>query len=234
MRIEIWSDVVCPWCWIGKRRFEAALAEFPHAAEVEVVWRAFELDPTAPLEGHETVVSALGRKYGGGDAGARQMMAHTARAAAEVGLSFDYADAPHTRTLDAHRLLHLALAEGGPALQDRVGEALFSAYFSHGRSMADHDVLREAATGAGLDPVQVDAVLSGTRYAEEVQTDLAQARAYGITGVPFFVVDDRYAVSGAQPAEVFTQLLEQAWVASHPLLEVMADGSICGPDGCAI
>jgi predicted DsbA family dithiol-disulfide isomerase len=234
MRIDIWSDVVCPWCWIGKRRFEAALARFPHADEVEVVWRAFELDPTAPEEGHETVVAALGRKYGGGEAAGRQLMAHTAQAAAEVGLRFDYAHALHTRTLDAHRLLHLALARGGPALQDRVAEALFSAYFSHGRSMADHAVLRAAGTAAGLDTVQVDAVLSGTGYAEEVQADLAQARAYGITGVPFFVVDDRYAVSGAQPPEVFTQLLEQAWAASRPLLEVMADGSVCGPDGCAI
>ena len=234
MRIDIWSDVVCPWCWIGKRRFQAALAAFPHADEVEVVWRAFELDPTAPEQGHETVVAALGRKYGGGEAAGRRMVEQTAQVAAEVGLHFDHADAPHTRTLDAHRLLHLALVEGGPALQDRVGEELFSAYFSHGRSMADHAVLREAAVAGGLDAARVDAVLAGTDHAEEVQADLAEARAHGITGVPFFVADGRYAVSGAQPTELFAQLLEQAWAAGHPRLEVMADGSVCGPDGCPV
>jgi predicted DsbA family dithiol-disulfide isomerase len=234
MLVEIWSDVVCPWCYIGKRRFEAALQEFPHAEEVAVRYRSFELDPSAPTEPTETVVEALGRKYGGGPAAGRRMVDGVADVAAEVGLSFDHAEAPHTATRDAHRLLHLALAEGGPAAQAALNESLLSAYFSQARSMADPAVLREAAVGAGLDADRVDAVLAGSEYADAFRADLEQARAYGISGVPFFVVDQKYAVSGAQPTEVFTRLLDQAWADGRPPLQVMADGSACGADGCEI
>jgi predicted DsbA family dithiol-disulfide isomerase len=230
MLIEIWSDVVCPWCYIGKRRLEEALAAFPHRDEVEVVYRSFELDPTAPQDGTESVVDALTRKYG---PGAGQMMERVAGVAAEAGLRFDYAHATHTKTVDAHRLLHLALDVAGPALQRSLKEALLEAYFGHGRSMGDHAVLREVAAGAGLPAERVDAVLRSDEYAEEVRADLAQARGYGVTGVPFFVVDRAFAVSGAQPTEVFTQLLERAWTAAHPSLQVVADGTVCGPDGCA-
>ena len=234
MLIEIWSDVVCPWCYIGKRRLEEALASFPHADEVDVVYRSFELDPTAPQHGTESVAEALGRKYGGGAAGARTMMDRVAQVASEVGLEFDYADATHTKTVDAHRLLHLALAEGGPALQREVKERLLSAYFTRGRSMGDHDVLREVAVAAGLDPARVDAVLSGGEFADAVRADVEQARAYGATGVPFFVVDRRYGVAGAQPTEVFAEVLDRAWSDSHPGLQLLADGTVCGPDGCAV
>src|SRR3712207_6274570 len=116
MLVEIWSDVVCPWCYIGKRRFEQALAAFPHAEEVTVVYRSFELDPTAPTEPVETVIQSLGRKYGGGPVAGRRMVEQVTEVAAQVGLRFGFADAPHTSTVDAHRLLHLALAEGGPQL----------------------------------------------------------------------------------------------------------------------
>jgi predicted DsbA family dithiol-disulfide isomerase len=231
MRIEIWSDVVCPWCYIGKRRLEEALASFPAAEEVEVVYRAFELDPTAPQEGRESVVDALTRKYG---AGAAQMMDRVADVAAEAGLRFDYASATHTRTLDAHRLLHLALDEAGPAGQRALKEALLDAYFAHGRSMGDHAVLRQVAVGTGLPDARVEAVLRSDEYAGAVQADLAQARAYGISGVPFFVVDEKYGLSGAQPTEVFSQLLERAWAESRTALEVVSDGTVCGPDGCAV
>ena len=234
MLVEIWSDVVCPWCSIGKRRFEAALADFPHADEVQVVYRSFELDPTAPHEPTETVLEALGRKYGGGPAAGRRMVEQVAQVAAEVGLHFDHAEAPHTSTLDAHRLLHLALAEGGPSLQARLNEALFEAYFAHAASMADHDVLTAAAGSAGLDPARVAEVLRTQEYAEAVQADLDQARAFGISGVPFFVVDRRFGVSGAQPTEVFGSLLEQASADAHPRLELLADGTVCGPDGCPL
>ena len=234
MLVEIWSDVVCPWCYIGKRRFEAALAAFPHAHEVEVVYRSFELDPTAPEQPTETVVEALGRKYGGGPPAGRRMVAQVAEVAAELGLRFDNATAPHTRTLDAHRLLHLALAEGGPALQARLNEALLQAYFGRARSVAAPEVLVAAAAAVGLDPARALEVLDTGEYAEAVQADLAQARAFGITGVPFFVVDRKYAVSGAQPTEVFTSLLDQAWSERHPRLEVLVDGTVCGPDGCPV
>ncbi len=234
MLVEIWSDVVCPWCYIGKRRFEAALADFVHADEVEVVYRSFELDPTAPETPTETVVEALGRKYGGGPAAGRRMVEQVAQVAAELGLRFDNADAPHTATTDAHRLLHLALAEGGPALQARLNEALLEAYFGRAQSMADPEVLTAAAGEVGLDTARTREVLVTGEYAEAVRADLDQARAFGISGVPFFVVDRKYGVSGAQPTEVFASLLEQAWADGHPRLQVLADGTVCGPDGCPV
>lgn len=236
MQIEIWSDVVCPWCYIGKRRFERALAEFPHADQVEVVYRSFELDPSAPEVGTESVADSLGRKYGGGPAAGREMIARTVEVAASEGLTFDYAHATHTKTVDAHRLLHLALADGGPERQRGLKEALLEAYFTRGESMGDRAVLRRTAVGAGLDASRVDEVLSSGEFADAVAEDVAQAREYGAGGVPFFVVDRRFGVSGAQPTEVFAQVLDQAWEAAHPRLatwpaaEDQAD--VCGPDGC--
>jgi predicted DsbA family dithiol-disulfide isomerase len=229
MRIDIWSDVVCPWCYIGKRRLEEALAGFPHADEVEVVYHSFELDPTAPQHGTESVVDALTRKYG---AGAPRMMDRVAEVATEAGLTFDYARATHTRTVDAHRLLHLALDLAGPEGQRELKEALLDAYFGRGRSMGDHAVLREVAVATGLPGDRVDALLSSDEHADRVRADIDQARAYGIGGVPFFVVDRKYGLSGAQPTEVFAQLLEQAWAEAHPSLELVGDGTVCGPDGC--
>jgi len=234
MLVEIWSDVVCPWCYIGKRRFEQALQAFPHADEVEVIYRSFELDPTAPAEAEETVLEALGRKYGGGPTAGRRMVEQVAQVAAQVGLRFDFADAPHTSTVDAHRLLHLALAEGGPQLQARLNEALLQSYFGRAQSMADHQALARAAASVGLEGERVLEVLRGAAYADAVQADLDQARAFGISGVPFFVVDRKYAVSGAQPTDVFNSLLDQAWSDEHPRLQVMADGTVCGPDGSPI
>lgn len=234
MRIEIWSDVVCPWCYVGKRRLEKALAGFGHADEVEVVYRSFELDPTAPRHGHEPTTAVLARKYGRTESEMRQMQQQLVDLAAEEGLAFRLFDNVHTRTVDAHRLLHLALDAGGPALQRELKEALLAAYFLRAEDVGDHDVLRAAATGVGLDAERVDAVLAGQEYAEAVAADVAQARAYGATGVPFFVVDEKYGVSGAQPTEVFTQVLERAWADAHPAIEVVGGGEACGPDGCAI
>ena len=236
MRIEVWSDVVCPWCYIGKRRLETALEAFPHRDEVEVVYRSFELDPSALQHGHERTLTTLARKYGRGEDEMRSMMQNVVETAAEEGLAFRLFDNVHTRTVDAHRLLHLALDTGGAALQRELKEALLAAYFVRAENVGDHDVLRAEAVGVGLDAARVDEVLAGADYTDEVEADIAQARAYGATGVPFFVVDQRYGLSGAQPAEVFGQLLEQAWAESHPGLEVVgAPGAeACGPDGCAI
>jgi predicted DsbA family dithiol-disulfide isomerase len=231
MRIEIWSDVVCPWCYIGKRRLEAALAAFPHREDVEVVYRSFELDPTAPEAAAETTVEALARKWGTDVDGAREAMARGDEVAAEVGLHFRHHDAPRARTVDAHRLLHLALDAG---LQAELKEALLAAYFLRGESMGDHDVLRKAAADVGLDPARVEEVLAGHEYADAVLVDIDQARAFGATGVPFYVVDRKYGISGAQPTEVFAQVLERAWDESHPRLDVVGGADACGPDGCAI
>ena len=235
MRIEIWSDVVCPWCYVGKRRLETALAGFDHADEVEVVYRSFELDPTAPRHGTELSTGVIARKYGRSEAEMRQMQQQLVDLAAEEGLAFRLFDTVHTNTVDAHRLLHLALETGGPALQRELKEALLSAYFEQARNVGDHDVLAEVAVAAGLDEERVRAVLAGQEYADEVSADIRQARAYGATGVPFFVVDGRYGISGAQSAEVFGQVLEQAWTESHPVLQTVGGtADACGPDGCAI
>ena len=231
MRIEIWSDVVCPWCYIGKRRLEQALAEFPHRGEVEVVYRSFELDPSAPQVATETTVESLARKWGTDVAGARQAMARGDEVAAEVGLHFRHHDVPRARTVDAHRLLHLAKDLG---LQADLKEALLAAYFVHGQSMGDHDVLRKAAVEAGLDPARVDEVLASDQYADAVEADIREAASLGATGVPFYVIDRKYGVSGAQPGEVFTQVLERAWAESHPQLDLVGGADACGPDGCAI
>jgi predicted DsbA family dithiol-disulfide isomerase len=236
VRIEIWSDVVCPWCYIGKRRLERALAGFPHADEVEVVWRSFQLDPDAPREAVESVAEALGRKYGGGPEGGLRMVEQVKGVAAEEGLRFRHEDSLRVSTVDAHRLLHLAHAEGGPEAQGRLKEALLDAYFVQTRNVADPDTLTELATDAGLDEVRVKEVLAGDTFADEVEADAREAAALGARGVPFFVVDRRYGVAGAQPVEVFTSVLEQAWRDSHPALDLVAGrpgyDAVCGPDGC--
>ena len=237
MRIEIWSDVVCPWCYIGKRHLEQALADFAHRDDVEVEYRSFELDPSAPQVPVETTVESLAKKFGTDVAGARELMTRADGAAAAAGLHFQHADTPHARTVDAHRLLHLAKDAGRPVeLQAPLKEALLAAYFARGESMGDHAVLRRVAVASGLDAARVDEVLASDEYADAVRADIAQARAYGARGVPFYVVDRTYAVSGAQPTEVFAQLLERAWAESHPPLEVVggATADACGPDGCAI
>jgi len=233
MRIEIWSDVVCPWCYIGKRHLESALESFAHRDEVEIVYRSFELDPSAPQVPVETTVESLARKFGTDVPGARELMKRADGAAASVGLEFHHADAPHARTVDAHRLLHLALEEGRQA---ELKEALLAAYFTRGDNVGDHDVLRKVAVDAGLDPGRVDEVLASEEFTDAVHADVEQARAYGATGVPFFVVDQKYGVSGAQPTEVFGQLLDRAWADSHPVIQLVGgpEAAACGPDGCAI
>jgi len=239
MRIEIWSDVVCPWCYIGKRRLEKALATFEaeHGEKrVEVVWRSFQLDPSAPQVPVETVAEALGRKYGGGPEAGRQMIDRVEAVAAEEGLLFRHHQSLRVSTVDAHRLLHLALETGGPELQGSLKEALLSAYFIETDNVADHATLSRIAVATGLDPERVAAVLGSDEYADAVEADIREAAALGATGVPFYVVDRKYGVSGAQSAEVFADVLERAWADAHPQLDLVGGGAAdaCGPDGCAI
>lgn len=253
MRIDVWSDIACPWCYIGKRRLETALADFEHGEEVEVVWHSFELDPGAPVPPTETSASALTRKYGH-DGQVEAMMKQVAEVAAGEGLDYRLADTLHLNTRDGHRLLHLALDTGGPALQGTLKEALLEAYFVRAQDVTDHAVLREIAVGAGLDGARVDEVLAGDEFSAAVDRDIEGARAYGAGGVPFVVVGGRYGVSGAQPADVFLGAIRQAWALQHPQLEhiggtagaaaaggaaagaagsgAVAEGAVCGPDGC--
>lgn len=237
MRIEIWSDVVCPWCYIGKRRLERALEGFPHADEVEIVWRSFQLDPGAPNEPTESVAEALGRKYGGGPVAGQQMIDQMEAVAAEEGLVFRLGRAQRVGTVDAHRLLHLAADAaqgGGEPRRAALKEAMLDAYFVEVENVADHATLTRLATGAGLDGEAVAEVLAGDAYVDAVQADIDQAHAFGAGGVPFFVLDRALAVPGAASVEAFAQVLEQAWERTHPALQrVGADGQACGPDGCA-
>ncbi|WP_238998576.1 DsbA family oxidoreductase [Nocardioides limicola] len=234
MRIEIWSDIVCPWCYIGKRRFEAALADFAHAEQVDVVWRSFQLDPAAEREPTATVAEHLGRKYGGGSEAGRRMVDRMEAVAAEEGMTWRHHESRPVNTLDAHRLLHLAAAEGGPGLQGALKEALLAAYFIQAANVADHHVLRTTAAEVGLDEARVVEVLAGTEFRDDVFHDQEQAYQYGASGVPFAVVDGRYGVPGAQPAETISQVLVKAWADTHPVLQMVESGTECGPGGCAV
>ncbi|CAN5478625.1 DsbA family oxidoreductase [soil metagenome] len=231
MHIEIWSDVVCPWCYIGKRRLEEALAAFPHRDEVEIVWRSYQLDPTAPRVATESMAEALGRKYGGGLDGAREMMANVQQVAAEVGLDYSrMSESLRVNTIDAHRLLHAA-----GDLRGELKEALLRAYFVELRNVADHDELTAIATEVGLAEDDVRRVLASDEHLADVEADVEAAQELGAGGVPFFVVDRRYGISGAQPVEVFAQTLERAWADRAPLTVVGSEsggGAVCGPDGC--
>jgi len=229
--IEIWSDVACPWCYIGKRRLESALGKFAHADDVEIRYRSFELDPGAPTEPTESVAQMLGRKYGGGEAGGAQMIDRVEATAAEEGLLFRHHDSIHANTRDAHRLLHLAESEGK---QLDLKERLLDAYFVKGANVARHETLLDLAREAGLDEDRAREVLAGKEYDADVDRDIAEAGALGATGVPFFVIDRKFGVAGAQPAEVFAQVLDRAWTESHPTLDLVGGDDVCGPDGCAI
>lgn len=205
MQVEIWSDVVCPWCYLGKRRFQRAVESL--SVEVDVVHRSFQLDPSAPHD-HAVPTSAyLAAKYGLTSERTEQMQAEMEARAAEDGLTYRLADQLVGNTFDAHRLLHFAKSKGR---QDELIEAMYRVYFSESGSLFDADSLSSVATGVGLDADEVRAVLDGRQFTDEVEADIEQAREYGVGGVPFFVFDGRFAVSGAQPIEVLRHALERA------------------------
>lgn len=210
MRVEIWSDVVCPWCYIGKRRFEAALARFPQADEVEMVWRSFELDPSAPpsTETQGSYVGQLAAKYRISVEQAQSMIDNVTRIAASEGLEFQFDRAKRGNTFDVHRLLHLGFEKG---VQNDLKERLDHATFTVGLSVSDHAALAEVAVAAGLDEIEVKDVLASERFADAVRADEAQARSYGISAVPFFIIDGRYGVAGAQSPGALMDVLARVW-----------------------
>ncbi|MEV7600415.1 DsbA family oxidoreductase [Kitasatospora sp. NPDC089797] len=240
MRVEIWTDINCPWCYIGKARFEQALAAFPHRAEVEVVHRSFELDPHAP-QTSRPVLPLLADKYGMSLEQAEAAEARIAENAHGEGLPYLAGRRDAANSFDMHRLLHFAKEQGR---QDELLDALYRANFAEERSAFGTDRLVELAVGAGLDEEAAAAVLADpAAYAEAVREDEQTAAAMGATGVPFFVLDRRLGVSGAQPAETFTRALEQAWESRvpAPLIPVGGGGGVgggdaqaCGPDGCEL
>ena len=205
LTVEIWSDVVCPWCYIGKRRFEAALAGFPH--EVEWTWRSFELDPGAPAVREHSAAEHLASKYGMSVEQAQASHAQMTELAAQEGLEYHLDRTRGGNSFDAHRLMHLAGAHGK---QDEAKERLMRAYFTEGVAIGDRDALVALAADIGLDPDEARAALDGDDYAEAVREDEVLAQRIGIQGVPFFVLNRRYGVSGAQKPEILVQALEQA------------------------
>jgi predicted DsbA family dithiol-disulfide isomerase len=207
--IEVFSDVVCPWCALGKRRLEGALTGFAHADDVEVVWRSYELDPRAPAVRDGDTTARLAEKYG-----ITRAHAGLVELAAAEGLEFDFARVRPGNTFDAHRLLHAARRVG---LQDALKERLFTAYFSEGQAIGDRAVLVRLAGEVGMDEDAARGVLETDRFADEVRADEQEAAALGVTGVPFFVVDGRFAIPGAQDTDTFRRVLERAWARGHPV-----------------
>jgi predicted DsbA family dithiol-disulfide isomerase len=208
MEVEIWADIVCPWCYLGKRHFEQALDSFDHADKVQVVYRSFELDPAAPQGVTTPTTDLLAEKYGMTPDRARQAQRQMEERATADGLTFRMGGLRSGNTKDAHRLLHLAKTSDQ---QGELMERLQRAYFTEQDSIFDHDALTRLAVEAGLDPDEVADVLASDRYSDHVETDEAMARSLGATGVPLFVIDRRYGISGAQPAETITGVLQRAW-----------------------
>ncbi|HSC88967.1 MAG TPA: DsbA family oxidoreductase [Polyangiaceae bacterium] len=225
LKVHVWSDVACPWCYIGKRRLEAAVEKF--GDQVEVEWHSFELDPKRgprPRVGHAEM---LAKKYGVPEARAQSMIDNVTRVAAQDGLDFQLEKSVPASTFDAHRLIQLARARGK---QPELEERLFRAYFTEGVDVASASELTRLGADAGLDVDEIAAVLASDDFSDEVQQDKDAARELGITGVPFFVIG-RYGVSGAQPAEQLLQVLDRA--NAEQLVEPeFAEGAACGPDGC--
>jgi predicted DsbA family dithiol-disulfide isomerase len=205
LTVEIWSDVVCPWCYVGKRRFEKALAGFEHRDDVEVVWRSFELDPNAPAEREHSGAEHLAAKYGMSLEQAERSNAQMTELAASEGLEYHLDRTRGGNSFDAHRLIHKAAGEG---LQDAMKERLMRAYFTDGAAIGDPATLGRLADDLGVEP------LTGDEFGDAVREDEQLALRIGIQGVPFFVLGRRYGVSGAQPAELLLQALEKAWDAA--------------------
>jgi predicted DsbA family dithiol-disulfide isomerase len=228
VQVDIWSDVVCPWCAIGEAHLDQALARFEHADEVSIVWHSFELDPGAPPVAEGSLVDALAKKYGRSRPQAQAMMDQVTQRAAGVGLDFRFDRARSGNTFDAHRLIHLGAARGR---QREVMQRFFRAYFTEGEPIGDRAALERLAIDAGLDAAEVREVLASDRYADAVRADEDLARRMGTSGVPFFVFDGRLGVSGAQPPDVLLDVLRKAWT-SRTVVETVASGDACGPDGC--
>ena len=210
MHVEIWSDIACPWCYVGKRRFEAALAAFEHRDEVTVTWRSFELDPQAPVARSVDSAAHLADKYGMTREEAQASQLQLAEVAAGDGLDMRFDLARGGNTFDAHRLVHLGEAHG---LQDATKERLMRAYFTEGELIGDADALARLALEVGLPEDEVRELLAGDRYAQAVREDERTAMSLGINAVPFFVVDRRMGAAGAHPAEALGELLRRGWEA---------------------
>ena len=232
IKVDIWSDIRCPFCYIGKRKFEAALTQFQHKDQVEVVWHSFELDPVTKTDVSADVYTYLARHKGQTRDWAVHMHKQVAQTAKEVGLDYDFDHVVIANSFNAHRVIQLAKTKH---LGDAAKEALLKAYFTDGKNIDDNDTLVKIGSEIGLDAGDVSGMLASDAYAREVREDEAAAQDIGINGVPFFVLNNKYGVSGAQAPSVFLQTLQQAWQdykKTEPQLTMAnATGDVCDVDG---
>ncbi len=212
MQVEIWADVVCPFCYMGKRKFEMALDNFTRRGDVEVLWHSFQLDPSAKKLDGKDIHDYLAAKYGRDRQWAVESNSNIAARAREVGLEYNFDKVIPTNTFHAHRLIHFASSRG---LQDSAEERLFAAYFTEGEDIGDIEVLGRLGTEIGLDSAELSQMLSSNDYADLVKGDIEEAESLGISSVPFFVFNRKYAISGAQPTHLFLETLQQAWNEEH-------------------
>lgn len=230
MEINIWSDIRCPFCYIGKKKFEAALEKFKHKDKIEVSWHSFELDPELKTQPQVNALEHLAKVKGITKEQAAEMQGHVAQAAEGTGIKFNSINSIIANSFHGHRLIKLAQSQGKA---DEAEEALFKAHFTEGKNIDDKQTLEEIGVSIGLDAKSVRSVLDSDRYSEEVRQDEAQAQKLGISGVPFFVLNHKYGISGAQAPEIFLQGLNQAWKEfeeeQQPM--IITEGNTCSTDG---
>ncbi|MCP3741019.1 DsbA family oxidoreductase [Rossellomorea sp. BNER] len=237
MIIEVWSDYACPFCYIGKRRLEEALDAFPHKSKVQVVFKSFELDPNSDRNTDLNIHEILAKKYGTSIEQAKKMNESLRQQALSVGLDFKFDTMIPTNTLDAHRLTKFAETKGKEA---EIIERLLKAYFTDSLHIGDHGTLLQLADEVGLDRIEVESILKSNDFTEDVRDDESRASQIGVTGVPFFVLNQKYAISGAQPKEVFENALLKVWGEENekPVLKSIVpdhnEGLICSDDGCDV
>ena len=231
MKIEIWSDVACPWCYIGKKRFEKALGKFPHADKVEVEWKSFLLNPNQTTDPEDSLLDYLAREKGLAREQVLQMMSQVAQAGEGEGIDFRFDQVVVANTVRAHALIQLAKEKGlGAAVKQR----LLHAYFSEASNVDHPEELIRIGSEAGIDPTEIKEVLSTDLPFKKVERDLKEASALGVRGVPFFVIDRKYAISGAQESDTFLQALEQSfaeWQEKQSSPMEFSGGASCDTDG---
>jgi predicted DsbA family dithiol-disulfide isomerase len=230
MKVEIWSDVICPFCYIGKRRFENALQQFAHKDEIEIIWKSYQLDASIKTIPGKNINQYLAERKGISIEQAKQMNDHVTNMAKEVGLHYDFDKAIVANTFDAHRFVHLSAKYG---LAHAAEERLFKAYFTEGKNIADHNILAQLGVELGIDANTIKQMLATGAYTYEVQQDINEAESLGLRGVPFFVLNSKYGVSGAQPEEVFLRSLERSfseWKQKQQQMELtLTEGAVCTP-----
>lgn len=234
MKVEVWSDIMCPFCYIGKRHYEAALKQFADSNRIEIEWKSFQLDPSIPKnpENKNNVYKYLADRKGMSEAQSRKMHEQVVAMAKQAGLNYNFDKAVVANSFDAHRMIQLAKTKG---LGDAAEERLFRAYFMEGMDFGDAATLVKIGQEIGLQAADIEAALVSEEYAKKVNADVAEAAQLGIQGVPFFVFNRKYAVSGAQPIEAFLQTLQKSfaeWEKANPksAFEVI-EGPVCKPDG---